>query len=147
MKSTDFTMTLRFDQTPHEVFNAIQHVGGWWQGEITGHNHMVQDEFSYRMRDMHFSKQQVTELIPDQRIVWMVTDSDLSFTKTKNEWTGTHIVFDIASVDGKTELRFTHEGLVPEFECYGGCSQGWTMLLQESLFSLITTGKGVEVFG
>jgi hypothetical protein len=43
---------------------------------------------------------------------------------------------------GKTELRFTHVGLVPAFECYGGCSDAWGFYINDSLRSLITTGKG-----
>jgi hypothetical protein len=41
-----------------------------------------------------------------------------------------------------TELRFTHVGLVPAFECYGGCAGAWGFLINDSLRSLITTGKG-----
>jgi hypothetical protein len=51
-------------------------------------------------------------------------------------------VFEIKSKDGKTELRFTHIGLVPTFECYGGCSGAWGFYINDSLRSLITTGKG-----
>lgn len=60
----------------------------------------------------------------------------------KNEWTGTKIIFDISETGDKTKLVFTHEGLVPEVECYGACSLAWTEYVQHSLFNLITTGKG-----
>lgn len=147
MTTTDFTTAIQIDQSPQQVYDAILNVSAWWHGEVIGTTEKLGDEFSYRMRDMHYSKQKLVEIIPNQKVVWLVTESDLSFTKSKSEWTGTKLVFEISGVDGKTELRFTHQGLVPEFECYGGCSNGWTMLIQESLLSLITTGKGVEVFG
>jgi hypothetical protein len=51
-------------------------------------------------------------------------------------------VFEIKSKDGKTELRFTHIGLVPTFECYGGCSGAWGFYINDSLRNLITAGKG-----
>jgi hypothetical protein len=38
---------------------------------------------------------------------------------------------------------FTHIGLVPEYECYEACNQGWTHYIQNSLKSLIETGKGL----
>jgi hypothetical protein len=60
---------------------------------------------------------------------------------TTASWNGTDIVFDISGNDGKTELRFTHEGLVPRFECYGSCSNAWGMLINGNLRKLITTGK------
>ncbi|HWH63370.1 MAG TPA: hypothetical protein VNS50_08865, partial [Ginsengibacter sp.] len=78
---------------------------------------------------------------------WQVTDSNLSSFKDKGEWTGTKIIFEINEINNKTQVRFTHVGLVPAFECYAGCSWAWGQLVQESLFSLITKGKGTEVFG
>lgn len=146
MKTKDFTTTILLDQTPKEVFDAINNVRGWWQGEIEGSADKLNDVFTYRMKEFHFSKQKVVELIPNQKIVWLVTDSKLSFVKSRSEWTGTKIVFEISEKSNKTQLLFTHLGLVREFECYDGCSNGWTELVQKSLFSLITTGKGKDVF-
>jgi hypothetical protein len=74
--------------------------------------------------------------------VWHVTDAKLNFVKDKTEWNGTEIVFEITRKRGKTELRFTHVGLVPTVECYGGCSGAWGYYVNDSLRSLIATGKG-----
>jgi len=106
----------------------------------------LNEEFTYRFADVHYSKQKITELIPDKKAVWLVIDSKLNFVQHKSEWTGTEIIFEISEADDKTVLRFTQRGLVPGMECYGGCSNGWTKLVQESLYSLITTGRGKEVF-
>lgn len=146
MANKDFTTTLLVDQTPKEVFTAINNVDKWWQGEIKGSTKKLNDEFTYQMETFHFSKQKLIELIPYEKVVWLVTESNLSFTKDKSEWTGTKIVFEISEVNDKTQVRFTHIGLIPTFECYGDCSNGWTQLIQKSLFSLITKGKGVKVF-
>lgn len=146
MSTTNFTTTLLVDQSPTELYNAINNVRGWWQGEIEGNNAKLDDAFSYRMKAFHFSRQRVIELIPNKKIVWLVTESNLSFLSHKTEWTGTKIIFEISENGHKTQLRFTHDGLYPEIECYKACSNGWTKLIQESLLSLLTTGKGKEVF-
>ena len=146
MNTTDFTTTILVDQSPHEVFNAINHVSSWWQGEIEGSGNKLKDEFTYRMKEFHFSKQKIVEFIPDKKVVWLVTESQLNFIKDKSEWTGTKIIFEITEQDNKTQLRFTHVGLDPKIECYDACSNGWQQLMQQSLLSFITTGKGKNVF-
>ncbi|MCW3121222.1 MAG: ATPase [Flavipsychrobacter sp.] len=146
MDKHDYTVSILVDKTPKEAFNAINNVRGWWQGEIEGGTDKLNDEFTYQMGDMHFSKQKITELVPNRKIEWLVTDSKLSFIKSKSEWTGTTITFDVSALNNKTQVRFTHSGLVPEIECYGACSNAWGQLVQQSLFSLITTGKGKKIF-
>ena len=105
-----------------------------------GYTNKLGAEFTYRYKNVHRTKQKVTEFVPGKRIVWHVVESDLNFVN-KSEWTGTDIVFDIAQKDGKTEVRFTHIGLVPRFECYGDCSGAWGELITGNLRGLITTGK------
>ena len=146
MTTKDFTTTILVDKTPKEVFNAINNVSGWWQGEIKGSTNKLNNEFTYQMEEFHFSRQKLVEVIPDKKVVWLVTESKLNFVKNKSEWTGTKIIFEISEKNNKTQLRFTHSGLVREFECYDGCSGAWTDLIQKSLFSLITTGKGKNIF-
>lgn len=146
MKNKGFSTAILVDQSPKEVFNAVNNARGWWQGVIEGSTDKLNDEFIYRMEEIHFSKQRLVEVIPDKKVVWLVTESRLNFVKKKSEWTGTKISFEISKQGSKTELRFTHLGLVPEFECYGGCSNAWSQLIGQSLLSLITTGKGTKVF-
>ncbi|HEY9260767.1 SRPBCC domain-containing protein [Chitinophaga sp.] len=146
MKETDFTTTVLVDQSPKEVFDAINNVRGWWQGEINGNTHQLNEEFTYRMGDLHLSKQKVVEIIPDKKVVWLITESNINFVAHKEEWLNTKIVFDISTAGEKTKLTFTHHGLTPAIECYNGCSGAWGQLIEKSLFSLITTGKGVDIF-
>ncbi len=139
----DFTTTFTVDKSPKEVFDAINNVRGWWSGEIEGSTDKLGATFKYRYEDIHRSSQKITELVPGKKVVWHVTDSYLDFVKDKTEWNGTDIVFDIAKKDDKTELRFTHVGLVPALECYGDCEEGWSFLIKDNLRKLIKTGKGL----
>ncbi len=136
----NFAVSFSVDKSPKEVFDAINNVRGWWSGEIHGETDKLGAEFSYRVKDVHYSKQRIAELAPGKRVVWHVTDAALSFTNT-GEWKDTDIVFDIARVGGNTVVNFTHKGLVPQFECYNDCSNAWGLLVKGNLRKLIATGK------
>lgn len=142
MQTEHFTFILDTQRSPQQVWEAVCDVPGWWAPDFRGASQTLNDEFEVRFGDVHYSKQQVVELEPGRRIVWLVTDSRLSFLEEKGEWTGTRIVFDIAEQDGNTQLRFTHEGLQPQVECYDACTEGWSRYLQFSLQRLIDTGRG-----
>ena len=138
----NYTTAFTVDQSPEEVFDAINNVRGWWSGEIDGSTDKLGAEFTYRYKGLHRSSQKITELVPGKKVVWRVSDARLNFVKDKTEWNGTEIVFEIAKKGGKTEVRFTHVGLVPRFQCYGDCSGAWGFYITDSLRGLIVTGKG-----
>ena len=142
MNNQNFTTTVVVDQTPKEVFNAVINVRGWWSEEIEGNTSKLNDEFLYHYKDVHVSKMKLIEVIPNKKVVWLVMDNHFNFTKDKSEWTGNKIIFEITEKDNKTQLKFTQVGLVPEYECYDICSNGWSNYINNSLRSLITTGKG-----
>jgi hypothetical protein len=142
MDTQSFTTSFTVDQSSKEVFDAINNVRGWWSGEIDGRTDALGAEFTYSYKDVHRSTQKITEFVPSKKVVWHVSEAQLNFVKDKDEWNGTEIVFEINRKKGKTEVRFTHVGLVPAFECYGGCSGAWGFYVDDSLRTLITTGKG-----
>ena len=142
MDTKDYTTSFTVDQSPEEVFNAINNVRGWWSEEIEGDTDRLAAEFRFHHKDLHRSTQKIAELVPGKKVVWHVKDAAINFVKDKAEWNGTDIVFEIAKKGDKTELRFTHAGLVSAFECYGDCSGAWGFYINDSLRSLITTGKG-----
>jgi hypothetical protein len=51
------------------------------------------------------------------------------------------MAFEITTKGNKTVLHFTHEGLVPEKECYARCQQGWNTVVEDWLFNFIEEGK------
>jgi len=82
------------------------------------------------------------EVIPHKKVVWVVVDNYFNFTEDKSEWKGTKIIFEFSKKGEKSEIRFTHLGLVPEYECFNVCSNAWGSYINGSLRSLITTDKG-----
>ena len=142
MTTQNFTSAIAVDQTPKEAFDAINDVRRWWSEEIEGSTNKLNDVFDYHYEDVHRCKMKIIELIPGEKVVWLVLENYFKFTEDKTEWTGTKIVFDISPEAGKTGIRMTHVGLVPEYECYNICRDAWTNYIQNSLRNLITTGKG-----
>ena len=142
MRNQNLTTAFTVGRTPEEAFAAINNVRGWWSGEIEGGTDKLGDEFTYRYKDVHFSKQKITEFIPGKKVVWLVLDSYPSFIEDKSEWNGTKVTFEITKKGDKTKVRFTHVGLVPDHECYGACANAWGSYINGSLRSLIATGKG-----
>ena len=139
--TADYTRTILVRATPAAAFAAINNVRGWWDGEIEGQTNTLGDVFEYRYADVHYSKQQIIELVPDSRVAWRVLDARLNFIADMAEWTGTTITFDIRPKGGMTEVVFTHIGLLPEVECYDSCSDAWGGLISSSLKGLIETGQ------
>jgi len=142
MDNRNFNTTLTVSQTPAELFKAINNVRGWWSEDIVGTTDKLNSEFDYHFEDVHKCKMKIVELVPDKRIVWLVKENFFKFTNDKSEWIGNKIIFDITKAGDKTELHFTQVGLVPEYECFEICEKAWTQYVQQSLKSLVTTGKG-----
>lgn len=141
-----FRTTFLVDRSPKEVFKAVTNVKGWWQGlyeeEIIGKSQRVNEEFTFRAGGgSHYSKQILIELVPDQKVVWLVTESELSFVEKTDEWNGTRIIFSISKQGSRTKVEFTHEGLIPDLECFHACSSAWQAYLERNFtpIKLITT--------
>jgi len=143
------TATIEVTKSPQEVFKIItSDVSKWWGGkDLSGSSTKLNDEFVVHHPGAHYSKQKLIEVIPDKKIVWLVTEGTLHWLKNdKQEWTNTKMIFEISTNNGKTILHFTHYGLVPSKECYSACKQGWMMVITDWLFHYITEGNVNERF-
>ncbi len=142
MKKQDFQISIAVDAAPRRVFKNINRVSKWWTEDLEGSSQELNDEFTARFGDVHFSRQKLVEVIPDKKLVWLVTDSRLNFIEDKQEWTDTKIIFELSVNKNKTQIDFTHVGLIPNVECYHACAKGWEHYISGSLFKLLTEGKG-----
>jgi uncharacterized protein YndB with AHSA1/START domain len=140
--ANSFSTTFSVDRTPLEVFDAINDVRDWWSRETEGPTDVVGESFVFKVKDIHRSRIEVTELVPGERVVWTVLENHMSFVEDQTEWPGTQIRFDLTDRPGGTQVRFTHVGLLPDHECYDVCSAGWSYYLRESLPDLISEGVG-----
>jgi len=142
MSDASYTTAFSVDRAPDQVFAAINDVQGWWMTKVDGDNRAVGDEFSYTVPGIHFCRMRVTELVPGEKVVWTVIDNQMGFIEDQSEWKGTEIRFELAARGDGTEVRFTHAGLVPTYECFDICRNAWTFYVGESLRSLAATGEG-----
>jgi hypothetical protein len=132
--NNNFSYTFNTSKSNDEVFSLFLNVDQWWSGlfneKIQGKSEKIDDEFSFSAGDgVHFSNQKLIELIPNQKIVWLVTDSNLSFLSQTDEWNNTKISIELETIDNQTMVKFTHQGLLPEIECYDACSSAWSQYL------------------
>jgi len=136
MIAKSFTYSFPSSKTPEEVFALLLDINQWWSGNygatFKGITQKLGDEFTVKAGSgAHYTKQKMIELVPNKRVVWLVTDCKLNFLNEAGEWTDTKICFDISTEGNKTQIIFTHDGLVPGIECYEGCSGDWTKFLEK----------------
>jgi hypothetical protein len=142
MGNNDFNSSISAKISADEAIKRIGRVPEWWGVTFSGNSEKQNDQFIVKMGGDSFFNFTVTELIPGKRVVWLVTDCYMPWYTDKKEWLNTRLIFDVTENNGLTELKFTHEGLTPEVECFKDCKPGWTHWIKTSLFSYFTTGKG-----
>ena len=126
----------------HDAFEKITEVNNWWASNFKGSARKLNDVFTVTFGET-FVNFKITEIVPDKKIVWHVTDCNLHWLKDKKEWNDTKIVFEISQKNDETKIDMTHVGLMPGIECYENCEKGWDFYIKQSLLKLITTGKGL----
>lgn len=141
MKSQNFTTTILVDQSPAEVYKAVNNPKAWWTDDIEGNPEKLNDEWNYHFGDNHRSKLKTIELVPGRKVTWLVEENYFKNAKDQGEWVGNTITFEISKEGDKTKLVFTQIGLVPAYDCYKACEWAWTGFVQKSLKSLIAVGK------
>jgi hypothetical protein len=133
------TTTIEVTKSASDVFNhLLNDVPKFWPEEFEGESSKLNDEFIFRSGDSHYSKNKVVELIPNKKLVWLVTDS---IRKTDNfEWTGTKMIFDLTPVNNSTKIQFTYDGVIFENETER-LGQICDFVIKERLFNFIMEGN------
>ena len=142
MKTEDYKTSITANVTAHQAFDGICRVSEWWATGFEGNARNLNDTFTVRFEDT-FATFNIVEVVPDKKIVWLVTDCHLSWIREKKEWKGTTVSWEISPAGSATRIDMTHIGLVPEAVCYTDCKKGWDHFVTESLFKLLTEGTGL----
>ncbi len=142
MNQKDYHCSITVNKSPGEAFDCINRVSDWWTGHFKGNSSRLNDAFTVTFGKT-FVNFKLTEVVPDKKVIWLVTDCYLDWLKDKTEWLNTKAIFEIVPGKDSVKIEFTHAGLVPEAECYDTCVKGWDFYIKESLYKLITEGKGM----
>jgi hypothetical protein len=142
MNNKNYTATCVVSQAPSVAFDAVKNFRGWWSEDIEGATDKLGETFCYGFKDVHLSKIKLVEVVPDVKLVYKVIDNYFGFAKDQSEWIDTRLIFNIEKEGEQTKITFTHEGLVPDHECYKICNDAWNGYITKSLYNFITTGKG-----
>ncbi len=141
-----FTLKVSIKGNTKQVFEAISHnVQDWW-GNTDYPVSSIGDEFTTSFGST-FWKFKISEFEPNSKIVWNCIDAKhihTGYDGIEKEWIGTSVEWKKEeSIQGKTLLYFTHNGLVPELNCYEICFPAWERFVTQSLKSFVENGKGM----
>lgn len=132
-------------QNPAAVYAALtkpEGLRGWWTQDCDVATE-VGDTNRFRFGGTH-KEMRIKVLEPGREVRWLCTGAHIDFDKLthRSEWVGTELAFHLVpDGKGRTRVDFEHLGLVPSFECYDLCSNGWQHYLG-SLLQFIETGHG-----
>ena len=94
MKPKDYTTSFTVDQSPEEVFDAVNNVRGRWSEEIDGSTDKLGAEFKFRYKDFHCRHPEDHGMGTGQES-GMACIGSPTFVTNKTEWNGTDVVFEI----------------------------------------------------
>jgi uncharacterized protein YndB with AHSA1/START domain len=134
---TDLQFVVHTAAPPAAVYAALttpEGISGWWgpaEGDATEGGTLTMRFSEHGAKGLR-----VEDAAPAARVAWAVRWSQCS-----PEWAGTRITFDLIPSGDGTEVRFRHEGLTPDLECYEACDSGWAHFLA-SLVAFVERGVG-----
>lgn len=141
MEVKEFNCSIAVNITAKEALNMISRVSEWWVKDVDGKAEKLNDEFT-----VHFGTTwvafKITEFIQEKKIVWKITDCNLPWNSDLKEWNGTHILWEVSTKNNSTHISFSHVGL-SVLDCGNQCMNSWGGYIKQSLFKLITEGKGL----
>ena len=105
--------------TVYEAITTQRGLSQWWLPDT-----VAKAEVGFvnqlGIKDLFTNKMKVIDLQPDRRVEWEnINDTE------GDEWTGTHVVFDLVEKNGTTNLHFRQTGWKEQSEFYANCNFHW----------------------
>ncbi|MDN5202691.1 SRPBCC domain-containing protein [Fulvivirgaceae bacterium BMA10] len=139
----DYQTSVLINADKRDVFTALTSQLDEWWGTTDQPYEKVGDIFKISFGGESYWKFKVVE-ISASHILWKCVESnqDHNLQGIDEEWLGTLLQWKIEEVNRGTELKFKHQGLVPQGVCYGVCSTAWDFYITDSLKNYLEDGKG-----
>ncbi|MCP4441619.1 MAG: hypothetical protein GY810_22145 [Aureispira sp.] len=122
------------------VHQAIsEETNKWWTSKIDE----KEDVLHLKFGDTYKVIKRKELIAPTIVLEWEVLDAFIAHDaiSKKGEWKGTKIKWEIKKAEKGCIVSFSHQGLIPDFECYEMCVKGWGFYL-DSLIQYLETGVG-----
>ena len=146
MTKQDYRCSMSARVSASDAYDKIARVSEWWAKDFEGSARNFGDVFTVRFGETFggtFVDFKIIEAVPGSKVTWRVTDCYLPWLTDKTEWNDTNVVFEISARQSETTVTLTHEGLVPEVECFDSCVQGWDQYFGQSFRQFLTDGHGM----
>lgn len=119
-------------QQVYDAISTIEGLSNWWTVQTTGSS-KVGDTIAFRFGTVG----------PDFKMTGLTANTDVTMECTAGfpDWLGTTLSFHLDENEGKTRIRFTHDGWKETGDHYAACCFSWGRYL-ESLRQLCQTGTG-----
>ena len=153
MTKQDYRLSMSAPVSASDAYDKIARVSEWWVKDFQGSARNSGDTFTVRFggpfvdfKITEFVDFKITEAVPGSKVVWHVTNCFLPWLKDKTEWNDTDVVFEVSAGQSETTVTMTHEGLVPEVECFESCVQGWNQYFGQSFRQFLNDGCGMPQY-
>jgi hypothetical protein len=103
----DYHHTVKAMVSADEAYRKIARVSDWWNQRSTGKTQNAGDAFRVDFGETWVDFE-VVEAVPNERMVWHVTDCNLHSFKDRKEWKDTNVIWDLTTEDGTTTVTMTH---------------------------------------
>lgn len=120
-----------------EAISTLEGLSNWWTTQVSGSTEKG-GQIQFDFGEFNGPMMQVSESVSNKKLVWKCVSSE-------HGWEGDIFSFNLDENEGKTRVRFSHDGWAEQDDFYAACCFSWGRYL-ESLRQYCQTGKG-EAFG
>ena len=130
MTNQDYSLSISAPVSASDAYDKIARVSEWWAKDFKGSAGNSGDMFTVRFGET-FVDFQITEAVPGRKVVWHVTNCHLPWLTGQDRVERHECRLRGFRRPERDDCDLTHEGLVPEVECFELASRAGTIFRPE----------------